>query len=257
MTLSQEQVRLRSAIAAATYKVAATAPTANDDRNQRHIQGSRWINTTTGDEYVCVSNEPTAAVWKNTTSGGGSGIVVMTVAPTINDDSGDGYTIGQLWVNTVTDIVYMVTDVTVGAAIWKDLSSSPASMPPAVVTTTAPTINDDSGDGYAIGQMWINTVTDIVYTATDVTVGAAVWKDLSSSTGSIAASAVTAVPAVNNAGTNVQAQLDNINGAIANVFFMGRLLSLATFPVLAAGTYTTVFSVPKMTSIHTYNTLAF
>lgn len=42
-------------------------------------------------------------------------------------------------------------------------------------TTTAPTINDDSGDGYAIGSRWIDTVTDKEYVLVDTTVGAAVW----------------------------------------------------------------------------------
>ena len=50
--------------------------------------------------------------------------------------------------------------------------------------TTDPTVNDDSGDGYQIGQLWINTTTDTVFCATDVTVAAAVWKDLSTAGGS-------------------------------------------------------------------------
>jgi hypothetical protein len=42
--------------------------------------------------------------------------------------------------------------------------------------TTAPTINDDSGDSYAVGSIWIDTTNDLFYIAVDVTVGAAVWK---------------------------------------------------------------------------------
>ena len=41
--------------------------------------------------------------------------------------------------------------------------------------TTAPTVNEDSGDGYSIGSRWIDTTNDRVYTCTDATVGAAVW----------------------------------------------------------------------------------
>jgi hypothetical protein len=40
----------------------------------------------------------------------------------------------------------------------------------------APTINDDSGDGYAIGSRWIDTALDDEYVCLDSTVGAAVWK---------------------------------------------------------------------------------
>jgi hypothetical protein len=48
--------------------------------------------------------------------------------------------------------------------------------------TTAPTVNDDSGDGYAIGDRWIDTTNDQEYVAVDVTVGAAVWKQTTKTT---------------------------------------------------------------------------
>lgn len=46
--------------------------------------------------------------------------------------------------------------------------------------TTAPTVNDDSGEGYSVGSVWIDITNDLIYQATDVTVGSAVWKCLSS-----------------------------------------------------------------------------
>lgn len=42
-----------------------------------------------------------------------------------------------------------------------------------------PTVNDDSGDGYAVGTRWLNTSTRSSFIAIDVTVGAAVWLKLS------------------------------------------------------------------------------
>lgn len=45
--------------------------------------------------------------------------------------------------------------------------------------TVDPTGNEDSGDGYAVGSVWINVTLDKVFQASDVTVAAAVWKDLS------------------------------------------------------------------------------
>ncbi len=45
--------------------------------------------------------------------------------------------------------------------------------------TTDPDNNEDSNDGYAIGSIWINVTLDSVHRAVDVTVGSAVWKDLS------------------------------------------------------------------------------
>lgn len=41
-----------------------------------------------------------------------------TTNPTINDDAGDGYSVGSLWVNLTLDRGYILTDSTVGAANW-------------------------------------------------------------------------------------------------------------------------------------------
>lgn len=42
--------------------------------------------------------------------------------------------------------------------------------------TTAPTVGDDSGDGYAVGSHWLDVTNDIAYTCLDATLGAAVWQ---------------------------------------------------------------------------------
>lgn len=44
--------------------------------------------------------------------------------------------------------------------------------------TTAPTINEDSNDNYAVGSLWIDTTADVAYVCVDASVGAAVWKQL-------------------------------------------------------------------------------
>lgn len=41
-----------------------------------------------------------------------------TAAPTVNDDSADGYSVGSAWFDITNDKIYMAIDVTVGAAIW-------------------------------------------------------------------------------------------------------------------------------------------
>lgn len=43
--------------------------------------------------------------------------------------------------------------------------------------TAAPTVNDDSGDGYAVGDRWLDETNDKEYVALDVTLGAAVWTE--------------------------------------------------------------------------------
>jgi len=45
-----------------------------------------------------------------------------TSAPTANDDSGDGYSIGSWWVNVTSDEAYLCVDATVGAAVWTKIS---------------------------------------------------------------------------------------------------------------------------------------
>ena len=41
--------------------------------------------------------------------------------PTVNDDSGDGYFAGSLWFNTSTQVMWVCTDASAGAAVWRSL----------------------------------------------------------------------------------------------------------------------------------------
>lgn len=44
--------------------------------------------------------------------------------------------------------------------------------------TSDPTVNDDSGDGYAAGSLWINTSGARVFVCVDATAGAADWDQI-------------------------------------------------------------------------------
>lgn len=59
-----------------------------------------------------------------------------TTAPTINDDSGDGYAVGSLWVDVTNDLAYVCVDATAGAAVWRNSGLN--------VTAAARTVLDDS-----------------------------------------------------------------------------------------------------------------
>lgn len=77
--------------------------------------------------------------------------------------------------------------------------------------TTDPAVTDDSGDGYAIGSRWINTTSDTEYVATDVSVGAAVWKRTTPGSGVTDAADVTYDNSTSGlAATDVQGAIDEV-----------------------------------------------
>ena len=59
-----------------------------------------------------------------------------------------------------------------GAGLYEAIKSN-------LSASAAPTADDDSGDGYAVGSLWIDTTNDKVYQCVDATATAAVWKELS------------------------------------------------------------------------------
>ena len=44
--------------------------------------------------------------------------------PTANDDSGDGYGVDSIWVDTVLNISYVCTDAGVGVAVWEPVTGA-------------------------------------------------------------------------------------------------------------------------------------
>jgi len=49
--------------------------------------------------------------------------------------------------------------------------------------TAAPTVNEDSGDGYGVGSIWLDTTNDKAYICVDATVAAAIWLTIGTATG--------------------------------------------------------------------------
>lgn len=69
--------------------------------------------------------------------------------PTANDDSGDGYQVGDEWVNTSTDEIFECFDNTSTAAIWISKNSivlNGASVIGAAAILDAPTISSSQND---------------------------------------------------------------------------------------------------------------
>lgn len=67
-----------------------------------------------------------------------------TTAPTVNEDSGDGYAVGSRWIDTTNDKEYVCLDATVGAAVWHQTDASALSNP---MTTTGDMIYSSDGSG--------------------------------------------------------------------------------------------------------------
>jgi hypothetical protein len=55
----------------------------------------------------------------------GLGAVVFSFAPTVDDDMNDPYSVGTVWVDTSTNILYILEDNTANAAVWT-IAAAPA-----------------------------------------------------------------------------------------------------------------------------------
>lgn len=98
---------------------------------------------------------------------------------------------------------------------------------------TNPTVNDDSGDGYAVGSTWIDTTNDFAYQCLDATLGAAVWQTYQPFVATPGAGIATFLATPTSA--NLAAAVTNETGSGALVFATSPTL---VTPVLgaAAGT---------------------
>lgn len=98
--------------------------------------------------------------------------LAAAVAPTVNEDSSAGYSVGSRWIDTTADRAYVCVDASVGAAVWLAMQAGPKSNYAAV---GAPAVGNDNTQGYARGSLWVDNFNKQTYVATDVVTGAAVW----------------------------------------------------------------------------------
>lgn len=99
---------------------ATTNPTANDDTLDGYDVGSIWVNATLGRVFFALDVTAAAAVWSEVT--GRQNNLTALVAPTVNDDEDDGYSVASLWVDAAAERAYIAIDVTAGAAVWQGIS---------------------------------------------------------------------------------------------------------------------------------------
>jgi len=99
-----------------------------------------------------------------------------TTNPTSSNDATEGWDVGSRWVNTTNGTVWFAVNVSTGAAVWKDVTSTVAGGGhPVHVNIDDPTATDDINAGYEVGDHWINTTSKTVWQALDVSAGAAIW----------------------------------------------------------------------------------
>jgi len=97
---------------------------------------------------------------------------VATVDPTASNDSAQGYLAGSLWLNTAANRYFICENNTAGSAVWERIDQPKIN----AAATVAPTATDDSGAGYEVGSLWVDTTLNRVYFCVDATTTAAVWK---------------------------------------------------------------------------------
>lgn len=106
-----------------------------------YISGLNSLNPTggdgksQGDDHIRLIKAVLLATFPNITGAVGASQASLIkhnyaagAAPTVNEDSGDGYTEGSIWVNLASDQAYILVDDTVGAAIWKPLTGLASGM---------------------------------------------------------------------------------------------------------------------------------
>lgn len=151
---------------------ATTDPTTGDDFDDRYNVGSWWINQTTVELYVCRDATVGAAVWSRVALDQPRANLSATTDPTATDDDAAGYAVASLWFNVTDQQVFVCWDASTGAAVWKELGTETLNN---LTATLDPTTSDDETAGYAVGSLWYNTVTYVLWMCIDVTTGNAVW----------------------------------------------------------------------------------
>ena len=124
-----------------------------------------------------------------------------TIAPTVNNDNTEDYSVRSIWVDVIADKSYICLDTSTGAANWTEITLNNSALDthiadagnPHSVTKTQvglgnvedlkikldgtgpPNVAQDDTQGYAIGSRWIDTTNQKAYTCIDASTGAAVW----------------------------------------------------------------------------------
>ena len=112
---------------------------------------------------------------------------VSASAPTTGDNAAAGYADGDLWYDSLSNVMWRCDDAATGT--WRPVVCE--------LSTSAPTVNDDYTKGFAFGSLWYEAGTEyrLWICTSPVPVGSADWRSFVKTT--VAAAA----PTVNNDST--------------------------------------------------------
>lgn len=155
--------------------------------------------------------------------------MTAVTTPGSGNDNTQGYSIGSLWFDTVTSVLWIARTVGTGTATWEQVLVGQGKNNPLAVL--APTVAADNTLGYAIGSMWFDTITNAMYIATSVATGAAVWVAISSTGAGLFSAQVSLT----------SAQIKALNGTpipLATAVGFGLSSSQAFVPIKGSMAYT-------------------
>lgn len=101
--------------------------------------------------------------------------LVATSIPTFANDAafesnkGSAGTAGDIYQNTTDGLIHHHDGTS-----WKSVDNVLVNL----TATTDPGVSDDNTAGYGVGSKWVNTTTDRVFFALDVSTGAAIWRSM-------------------------------------------------------------------------------
>lgn len=188
-----------------------------------------------------------------------------TTAPTINDDSGDGFVIGDVWVDETNDRVYWCNDNTLGAAVWLEIGNKNKSTVMdgmQLIWNSATSVSVGTGSCFAENGDFINVTSAIVKSSLSLAINTWYHIYVYLSAGAAAAEVVTTAPvawkgtAYSKTGDTSRRYVGSIrsdasgnvyefihNPATGIVMYKNVSAAASPFRCLSAGTATTATAV--------------
>lgn len=148
------------------HVAASTSPAVTDDSGDGYLPGQVWYRTDFNRLWVLLDNSLGAAIWQPVMR-----YTEASVDPTAYNDVSAGFQRGDIYINTVTNVIFICLWPYPANAQWRVINQERHNL----TATTDPGVGDDFGDFYFPGSLWYNATSRVWWMCTDAAVGAAVW----------------------------------------------------------------------------------